>query len=105
MKLPFDRTWASISYSASRGGYTTIDKDRSEGIFLVNFTSQLEEEAGFFQRWFGEDTEDAVIEVNYHILLQEVGANVEVRVVSPNGDSLSASEALELLTVLRGNMS
>ena len=105
VKLSFDRTWASINYSASRGGFTTIDKNQSEGIFLVNYSSQLEEEPGFFKRWFGSDPEEEKIEVNYQILLQEVGANVEVRVVSPNGDSLSATEALELLTVLRGNMS
>ena len=105
VKLPFDRTWASINYSASRGGFTTIDKNRSEGLFLVNYTSQLEEEDGFFQRWFGSDAEEETIKVNYQILVQAVGANVEVRIVSPNGDSLTANEALELLTVLRGNMS
>lgn len=105
VKLPFDRTWASINYSASRGGFITIDKNRSEGIFLVNYTSQLEENNGFFKRWFGSDAQDETIEVNYQILVQAVGANVEVRVVNPNGDSLSATEALELLTVLRGNMS
>ncbi len=106
VKLPFDRTWASINYSASRGGFVTIDKNRGEGVFWVNYSGQLEDEKGFFERWFGGGkSKNESIEVNYHILVQAVGTNMEVRIVKPNGDSLNTSEALDLLTVLRGNMS
>jgi outer membrane protein assembly factor BamC len=105
VKLDFDRTWASISYSASRGGFITIDKNRSKGIFLVNYSSQIEDEEGFFKRWFGGNSESETIEANYQILVQKVGVNVEVRIVTADGDSLRAAQALELLSVLRGNMS
>ena len=104
VKLSFDRTWASINYSVSRGGFVIIDKNRSEGIFLVNYSSQTEEDEGFFERWFS-GSDDQVIDANYRILVQTVGANVEVRIVTADGDSIDTAEALKLLTILRGNMS
>ena len=105
VKLAFDRTWASINYSASRGGFVTIDKNRSEGVFLVNYSSEIEEDEGFFKRWFGGGSDDQIIDANYRILVQGVGANIEVRIVSADGDSINRAEALKLLTILRGNMS
>ena len=53
VKLSFDRTWASISYSADRGGFVTVDKNRSEGVMYVNYTEETTDEPGFFTRWFG----------------------------------------------------
>jgi len=105
IKLAFGRSWASIDYSASRGGFTTVDKNRDEGVFLVNYSGQLADDEGFFDGWFGERPEDEILKVNYHILVQAVGANVEVRVVSPEGESLDRAESLKLLNILRGNMS
>jgi len=105
VKLPFDRTWASINYSASRGGFVIIDKNRSEGVFLVNYSSEIEEDEGFFKRWFGGGSDDQVINANYRLLVQAVGANIEIRIVTADGDSIDTAEALKLLTILRGNMS
>lgn len=104
VKLGFDRAWASVLYSASRGGYTLIDQNRSEGILYVNFSAQSDDQPGFFKRWFGGSSEE-VLPVNYRILVQEVGNNVEVRIVGPNSEGLVRAETLRLLTILRGNMS
>lgn len=105
VKLGFDRAWASINYSASRGGFAIVDQDRSQGLMYVNFTEQSEVEEGLFGRWFGSDNSDELLETNYRILVQQVGANVEVRMVGPEGESLGQAEALRLLKVLRSNMS
>ena len=102
-KLSFDRTWASTIYSADRGGFVSIDQNRSEGIIYVNFTPETSEEPGFFGRWFGGS--DEILEVNYRILVQTVGANVEIRVVGAEGQGLNRAETLRLLKVLRSNMS
>ena len=104
VKLSFDRAWASVLYSAERGGYVTIDQNRSEGVLYVNYTPQGDDEKGFFARWFGGG-DDKITEVNYRILVATVGNNVEVRVVGPNGEGLNRAEALRLLTILRSNMS
>jgi len=103
-KLSFDRTWASIIYSADRGGFVSIDQNRSEGIIYVNYSDETADEPGFFARWFGGGS-DEILEVNYRVLVETVGANVEVRIVGAEGQGLNKAEALRLLKVLRSNMS
>jgi len=103
-KLSFDRAWASILYSADRGGYSLVDHNRSEGAIYVNYTDQLADKPGFFARWFGEDS-DEILEVNYRVLVQVVGADVEVRIVGPEAEGLDRAQALRLLKILRNNMS
>jgi outer membrane protein assembly factor BamC len=105
VKLGFDRTWASISYSADRGGFVSIDRNRSEGIMYVNYTKETTDEEGFFSRWFGGGAGEEILDVNYRILVQPVGATVEVRIIGPDGEGLNKAESLRLLKVLRGNMS
>ena len=103
VKLSFDRAWASILYSADRGGYSLVDQNRSEGILYVNYT-ETADEPGFFARWFGGDSEE-ILEVNYRVLVQLVGADIEVRVVGPESEGLGRAETLRLLNILRNNMS
>jgi uncharacterized lipoprotein len=43
--------------------------------------------------------------VNYRVLVETVGANVEIRVVGADGQGVNKAEALRLLKILRGNMS
>lgn len=105
VKLGFDRAWASVTYSASRGGFTTIDKNRSDGILFVNYTEKSAGDEGFFSRWFGGGDNSERLEVNYRVLVAPVGADVEVRLVGPEDGGLVKAEALRLLKVLRGNMS
>jgi outer membrane protein assembly factor BamC len=104
MKLGFDRSWASLVYSAERG-FTTIDKNRSQGELFVNYTEASSEELGFFGRIFGGGKEQDIIKANYQILVQTVGSDTEVRVVDAKGSSLTRVEALKLLTILRSNLS
>ncbi|MDG1165119.1 MAG: outer membrane protein assembly factor BamC [Porticoccaceae bacterium] len=105
VKLGFDRSWASVSYSAERGGYTTVDQNRSEGVMYVNYTEPSIVEDGFFSGWFGGGSDNGVLDTNYRVLIELVGANVEVRIVGSNGESLGQAESLRLLKILRSNMS
>jgi outer membrane protein assembly factor BamC len=104
VKLSFDRAWASILYSANRAGFRLVDQNRSEGTLFVNYTDHTADKAGFFTRWFGDDTDD-ILEINYRVLVQVVGADVEVRVVGPDSEGLTKVKALKLLKILRNNMS
>lgn len=104
VKLSFDRAWASILYSVNRGGFQLIDQNRSEGTLFVNYTDLSIDEPGFFRRWFGESS-DEILEINYRVLVQVVGADVEVRIVGRDAEGLTRVEALRLLKILRNNMS
>jgi len=106
IKLGYDRSWASIVYSAERAGFTTIDKDRTEGVLFVNYTEPNKEEPGFFASLFGGGrSNDEIIEVNYRILVESVKENVEVRLVDSKGNSLPKAESLKLLAIVRSNLS
>ena len=102
IQLNFDRSWASMSYSAQRGGFTIVDQNRSGGSLLVDFTDGESEQRSFWQRWFSSDE---IIVSDYQLLLKAVGANVEVRITAVDGSSLPRKEAQRLLAILRSNMS
>jgi outer membrane protein assembly factor BamC len=105
VNLDFERTWASINYSAVRGGFTLVDRDRSQGQLLVAYSSELEEEAGGFLNWLGLGSDTDVIKASYRILVQDTGNAIEIRLVSMNGNSLQRAQALKLLNIVRSNMS
>lgn len=104
MKLDFNRSWASVTYSAARGGFTIVDQNRSQGVLYVNFTEPDKEKKGFFGRLFSGNSEDDKLRVNYQVLVREAGANVEVRIAGPEGEAVQRGEALHLLQTLRGNL-
>ena len=105
INLDFERTWASINYSAVRGGFSLIDRDRSQGQLLVAYSSELEEEAGGFLNWLGFGAENDIVKASYRILVQDTGNAIEIRLVSMDGDSLERAQALKLLNIVRSNMS
>jgi len=105
MKLEFDRSWASVLYSAERGGFTLIDQNRTGGEMLVNFSEPSEKKAGFFSRLFGSSSTVEEIEFNYRILLIKSGPDVEVRIEGADGEQPERALLLNLLAVLRSNLS
>ena len=105
VQLSFDRTWASISYSADRGGFVIVDKNRTDGVIYVIYSAVTNDEEGFFKRWFGGGAGDEILNVTYHVLIEPGDDNIEVRIIGPDGAGLNKAESLRLLKVLRGNMS
>ena len=106
VKLPYDRTWAAVNYSASRGGFSLIDQDSDQGLLLVNYSDELlEETPRGISSWFNRKSNDEVLSANYQILVQKVEATVEIRVVSLDGNSIDKEQALKLLNIFRSNMS
>jgi uncharacterized lipoprotein len=75
------------------------------GIFFVNYTEPSSTEVGFFGRLFGGGSDEDVITANYRVLVEAEAANVEIKIVDGQGDSLGRTEALKLLAILRSNLS
>jgi len=106
VKLSYDRSWASVLYSLSRGGFSLIDQDQTQGLFLVNFTDEIEDvKSSGFLGWFGKNSTKDILEANFRILFQQVESNIEVRVITYDGNSLDNKQALKLLNIIRSNMS
>jgi len=104
IKTDYARAWASVSYSLERDGFTIIDRDQSEGVFYVNYRSEEEAKPGFFRRLLA-DKEDQVLRVNYLVLVGQGEQGTEVRVVGPDRTSVPADTAVQLLKVVRNNLS
>ena len=103
LKLDMDRSWASVDYSVSRGGFTAVDQDRSQGIFYVNYAGE-EASSGWFSGWFNSD-DDATNKANYRIQLRDGDQGVEVRIEPLNQDiALDKQKALQLLSIIRSNL-
>ena len=106
VNLSFDRTWASINYSAVRGGFTLVDQDTTEGLLLVNYSDDMvEQESSGISSWFSANNKEQVLSANYRILVEQVESSIEIRIVSLEGDSLDKEMALKLLNIVRSNMS
>jgi outer membrane protein assembly factor BamC len=106
VNLSFDRTWASINYSAARGGFTLVDQDTTKGLLLVNYSGDMvEQESSLISSWFSANNKEQVLAANYRILVEQVESSIEIRIVSLEGDSLGKELALKLLNIVRSNMS
>ena len=105
MKLNYDRAWASVIYSAERGGFTTLDRDRTQGTIFVIYNEEGSKRAGFFSRIFGRSSESDELGVEYHIVVSAIDENVEIRVLDSSNGKLERAITLRILTALRTNLS
>lgn len=113
IKLEFERSWASVAYSVSKGGFSVVDQNRSLGVFYVNDSdADSEAEPGFLGRLFefGEDgsevgggaTLDTAVST-YQVSLTETAEGVQVH-ISAAGKALERTEVLRLLKRIRTNL-
>ena len=103
IKLNFDRSWASVTYSLSRGGFSITDQDKTAGVFYVDYAEVAEgEEDGFFSGWFGGDESETEA---YQVVVKKAEQGVEVRITGTDRQSLDSSLAARLLKIIRNNLS
>ncbi len=109
LKLPYERSWASLNYSLSRGGFSIIEDSKSTGVVRVEYSpvrmeEKEEEEEGFIRRWIGGEDE-TVAPVEYQVLIDQVESGAEIRIVSADKTSLDHGTATKLLKIIRSNLS
>ena len=104
IKLNYDRSWASVIYSLSRGGFSVKDQNKSEGVVYVDFTQlEQEEPEGFWSGLFGGDDEPE--KEPYLVMVKIVDQGVEVRIAGEQRESLGSSRSAKLLKIIRNNLS
>lgn len=108
MNLSYERAWASLVNSLSRGGYTILDQNRSAGRLQVEFQEIVVEDQGqTLKEWvlnLGNKVEEAP-PVEYQVELTRNEQSVEVRIADKGKERLERSLAIKLLKVIRGNLS
>lgn len=105
IKLNYDRSWASVMYSLSRGGFSVTDKNQTAGVVYVDFQqNQEDEEDGWFSGWFGSDDDEDDAH-SYQVLVKRVELGVEVRITDEDKTSLDSALSTKFLKVIRSNLS
>tara|TARA_S200000501_G_scaffold310917_1_gene301313 strand:- start:1074 stop:2102 length:1029 start_codon:yes stop_codon:yes gene_type:complete len=102
--LSFDRSWASVNYSLSRGGFSITDKNRSEGSFLVEYTSEILVNQSFVSRWFKFGSKETKSKTSYKINVKRLSNKVHVYITHTDGSYLNIPDSTRLLAILRSNL-
>ncbi len=104
--LPFSRAWASLARSLQRSTFQVTDRDRSTGVYYVQFIGPgAEEEGGWFD-WLFDDVEHPLSGRNFRTTMESLNdQEVAIRLRVPEGDEpLNKREEQTLLTLIKGNI-
>ena len=103
--LIFERAWASVTYSLSRGGFAIESSDQQSGSIAVSYLPERldDQKPGFFARMFGLDKEKKP--VYYKVNVRQASGAVEVRITDSEGASLTQDHSSRLLKIIRSNLS
>ena len=100
---PFDRAWRRVGVALDRGGFEVTDRDRSQGLFMINYLDpdyeqQKKSEQGFFANLFS--SAKAVDPVPYRIRLSPDGEKTRVTETGEDGRSDTTGVAPRILTLI-----
>ena len=94
-----------MNYSLSRGGFSVLDKNRSEGFFLVDYKTESLVNDSFLSKWFNFNSKDSKPKLSYKVIIKQLDNKVHVSITNLDGSYLDVSDATRLLAVLRSNLS
>lgn len=100
---PFDRAWRRVGVALDRGGFEVTDRDRSQGLFMINYLDpdyeqKQKQNQGFFTNLFSKAK--AVDPVPYRIRLSEEGDKTRVTVLGEDGRADTTGVAPRILTLI-----
>jgi len=106
LELPYDRAWASLGRALEKASFQITDRDRSSGIYYVQFLRDGDdEEPGWWSGLWGDDDappEESVYLVSMASLPDDA---VSIRLETQEaGVSLDKRERQEMLTAIKGNL-
>ena len=102
----FSRAWRRTGVALDRAGFTVEDRDRSRGLFFVQYSSQGDgaqnEKSGWLSRLkFWEDAEADEGDGAYLVrVVGETAATSSIAVLDEEGNPLASPTAQRILTVL-----
>lgn len=104
LAIGFDRAWSELHYqlenSFDRQGRKLVDRNRSAGEFLVDYTPQGSDDGGFFGL-FSDEAEARRYRLDVDGVTQDT---TRVRVATTDDAPLTAGEARELLDTLAATL-
>jgi len=110
LRLPFERAWASLGRSLSRGGFTTDDLNRDAQVYYITFNPEPdeEEEGGIWDTmfgWWGDDAENNPwIGRAYRVRVHEAEEGVTVTLERDDNNAFDEGEAEFILGIIKANL-
>ena len=100
---PFDRAWRRVGVALDRAGFEVTDRDRSQGLFMINYLDpdyeqQKKSEQGFFTNLFSKTK--AVDPVPYRIRLSIDGEKTRVTVTGEDGRADTTGVAPRIINLI-----
>ncbi len=108
VKEPFDRAWRRLGLALDRAGFNLVDRDRSQGLFMVkyldsDYEAKKKSERGFFANMFSKDHVVEAPEYRIRLTPIEEGAS-KITVTGADGNADTTGAAPRILTVISEQM-
>ncbi|MCE2679626.1 MAG: outer membrane protein assembly factor BamC [Burkholderiales bacterium] len=109
----FDRAWRRVGLALDRTGFTVEDRDRSKGMYFVQYNSPEGQEVkqegdGFFSKLFGGGKKTVDVDLNpqsrYRIKVATSNNKSEVTVLNTEGVAVKTSAADKILALLENEL-
>jgi len=100
----FDRAWRRIGLALGRSGFVVVDRNRSDGIYLIRLGTAFKEDAkaGFVARLFGSNAGDP--DERYRVHVKDRGEGSAVIVEHPGGAPVHTGIGERILDRLKDKM-
>jgi len=100
----FDHAWRRIGLALGRSGFVIVDRNRSDGVYLIRLGTAFKEDAkaGFIARLFGSNAGDP--NERYRIHVKDRGDESTVIVEHPGGAPVHTSIGERILDRLKAKM-
>ncbi len=106
LKLPFNRSWASLERALERSLFEITDRNRSEGIYYVTYLGPKNEEEGWFDWLWGEEEGHPLAGKKFLLnVLTKSDGEVSISIVEAEEDpAFDRRQEQTLLSLLKGNI-
>jgi len=100
----FDRAWRRIGLALGRSGFVIVDRNRSDGVYLIRLGAAFKEDAkaGFIARLFGSNAGDP--DERYRVHVEGRGDESAVIVEHPGGAPVHTGIGERILDRLKAKM-
>lgn len=106
MRMPFARAWASVGYALNKDGFSVVEEQVDNGYYLSDYQKETESKKPSMLRrmlFMGGSNKQGSIK-SYRININQVGDNVELRVIKVDGSDMSQRENYLVLQLIRNNL-
>ena len=106
LELPYDRAWASLGKALEESTFEVVDKDRSAGIYYTRFVGPEDDESGFFDWLWADDSSEPGVGQMFNVSMQ-AGEPGAVRItLEPEDPTLpfGIREEQTMLNLIKGNI-